>query len=92
MTGFPRVHEECGRTGAGQGGGNLAGNVTGLAHAGYHDPAMAFQHQPAGCHERGFSDFVFEPFDGARLGIDYGEGEPLQLAVVHVVLSTAVCG
>ena len=41
MTGFGWVNEECGRTGAGEGGGKLATDVARLAHSGDDHPSAA---------------------------------------------------
>ncbi len=52
MAGFTRVHVERRRTGGRQGGGDLAGDVPGLAHAGGDHPAAAAQDRLAGLLER----------------------------------------
>ena len=41
VRGLRRMHEQRGRAGRGQSGGDLARDVAGLAHAGDHDPAGA---------------------------------------------------
>ena len=52
VAGFARVHVEGRRAGRGQGRGDLARDVAGLAHAGADHAAAAGQHQPAGGGER----------------------------------------
>lgn len=48
MAGFARVHIEGGCAGRGQGGGDLAGDVAGLAHAGRNHASTAGQDRLAG--------------------------------------------
>ncbi len=48
MAGLARVHVEGGGAGRGQGGGDFAGDVAGLAHAGGDHPAAAAQDGLAG--------------------------------------------
>ena len=83
MTGLTRVHEEGGRAGACQCGGDLAGDMAGLAHASDNHAAPAFQHQAAGLEKRGLADFPGQTVNGGGLGIDNGEREILQFLVDH---------
>jgi len=48
VTGLGRVQEKGRRSGARQGSGDLAGDVSRLAHAGDHDPATARKTNAAG--------------------------------------------
>jgi hypothetical protein len=60
------MHEEGGGTGTGQGGGDLAADVAGFAHAGHHDPALAGQQDLHGLEEV-VVDARDQPGDGRRL-------------------------
>ena len=51
VTGLGRVHEEGRRAGGGQRGGDLAGDVPGLAHAADDDAPLAGQHLATGTAE-----------------------------------------
>ncbi len=51
MAGFGGVHEERRSAGGGERGGDLAGDVSGLAHAADDDPAAAFEADGAGARE-----------------------------------------
>ena len=48
VAGLAGMHEEGGRAGAGQRGGDLAADVAGLAHAGHDDAATAVKTNAAG--------------------------------------------
>jgi hypothetical protein len=66
MAGLGRVHEKRRGAGAGQGGGDLAADVTGFAHAGNHHPTLAGQEDVHRV-EEGVVDAADQAGDGRRL-------------------------
>jgi len=81
MLSLARVHEERRRAGRGEGGGNLAADVAGFAHAGHHHAPRAVENQAAGTRE-----VLVEARHqrGQRLGLefDHGAAELLQGGVI----------
>ncbi len=69
VAGFGRVHKECRGAGAGQGRGDLAADVTGLAHAHHYHASLAGKDQLAGEHEA-FVDAAAKLFDGFGFQLD----------------------
>ncbi len=77
-----RVHEECRRPGARQGGRNLVPDVTGFAHAADHDPAAAAEHQPARL-DKGVVDAWAQRAQRFAFRVDDRQGQRFELVGIH---------
>ena len=69
VAGFGGMHEKRRRARGGQGGGDLAGDVAGLAHAADDDAAAAFEADGAGARETGIEP-RHQRRDGATLDLE----------------------
>jgi hypothetical protein len=66
VTRLTGVHEKGGGASAREGGGNFAADVTGFAHAGHNDSALAAQNQPTGL-RKSIINALTERKNGCRL-------------------------
>ena len=77
MAGLAGMHEERGRAGAGQGGGDFAADMAGFAHARHDDAAAAVKTNAAGaCKIRPQARQLRAQsvdFDGERLAAEFDE-------------------
>jgi len=84
MAGLGRVHEERRRAGAGQGGGDLATDMAGFAHADHDHAALALQNEFASPDEL-LVDACLELLDRFDFHADGAQGGFDQLAALaHV--------
>ena len=72
MTGLTGMDKKCWASSAGQGGGDLVTNMTGLAHPQHHNAAAAVEHVIAGAGEV-MVDAAGHGLDGLGFVSDYGQ-------------------
>ncbi len=75
------MHEERGRAGRGERGGDLVGDVAGLAYSGdHHAPALRLEDEAVRPDE-GLAEALLERAHGIGLDVEYPASQPQQVRI-----------